>query len=737
MDMIIWRNVLTLVEIAAGYGLLCVYLPSLCLRDYVQDKPLTYRFIFYQVCANMYLILWGFVLAFLKCFNTLTLWLTLVLLPLAATAWRRRETVTARFLAIKETAETILTGMYGLRTLWRNLILSLRRRCKHIYRNYIKGHVWELLGLCVISALVLCFLAQYHLIYEGFNNGDQNVHFNWEQELLHGNSFPDGMYPFGQHFLVAALSGLFNLQLIRTSMVIGPFNMCLLFCVLYLVLKETFSSRSAVLFGICFFILTNIFSYAAYSRYQGALPMEMGLIPYCTIFYGLQRYVESHDRRDMLIFILSVGWCIHIHFYSAILAVFSCVAFGIAFLIPMLKRKVLHRILIGGIIGALLGALPFGIGLALGYPFHGSMNWALSVIQESEENESVDSIQENLETESIEETEALQIGPTITEILNAAFWTVNSKTARALLLILDAIMLLWGTLGAIVVKQNRLRYLMFIFWGLAWLIGLGISTGVITLIQRFRFATFFSFLTVPLFVIPAQLIYNLVRVVRIRPKIAEAGLVAVSLAFFFFMVRDGYIKNDQHGPGGIISEGDIKACYRLMEDYPKQTWTVVSTTYDLALVRYYGFHYEIIDVLKKLDTGNGSLHLPLVDDRIYVPTKDIFIVVETEIDLYDTAIYHSDGETDPSTAIDRGKPTPELALTNLPETSLLNNSSIYAYPWRSVVMSKLYYWMEKVKEAYPNEVAVFYQDDTVTVYHIRQDEYFPMDLMLDYQSDLL
>lgn len=73
---------------------------------------------------------------------------------------------------------------------------------------------------------------------------------------------------------------------------------------------------------------------------------------------------------------------------------------------------------------------------------------------------------------------------------------------------------------------------------------------------------------------------------------------------------------------------------------------------------------------------------------------------------------------------------------DLPEGDTVNNARIYAYPWRGVVMSKLYYWIEKVKAVYPNEVSVFYQDGTVTVYHISQDEYFPLELMLDYQSGL-
>ena len=737
--MIIWRNVLTLVEIAAGYGLLCVCLPSLCLRDFVQDKPLTYRFIFYQVCANMYLILWGFVLAFLKSFNTITLWLTLVLLPLAATAWRKRETVTVRFLAARETAETILTGMYGMHALWRNLILSLRRRCRRIYCRYIKGHVWELLGICAMFALVLFLYGQYHLTTVGFAYGDENVHFYWEKELLHGNPFPSGMYPHGMHFLVASLSGMFGITISRAALLIGIFNDCLLFCMLYLVLKETFSSRTAVLFGIGFFLTTNMFERIVWWRYQSALPMEMGLIPYCTMFYALRRYVDSRDGRDWLLAVLSLGWCIHIHFYVAILAALTCVAFGIAFLMPILKKKILHWLIIGGLVGSMLGCMPFGLGYVLGYPFERSMGWALGVIQE--ESEAINAAMALTElSQSEAENEVIDAGTVFTmeEFLDEAFfWSVKNPAARIVLLILDMIVLLWGLLGAVFSRKDRLRCLMILFYGLTWVVGLVISTGVIPLFDRGRFSVFFGFMSTPLFVLPAQFFHDTAVLMHIRPKYAEMSLTVVVLTFFFFMARGGYVRDDFAVETGIIEEGDMETGYRLMDEYPNQTWTIVSTTYDLNFVRYYGYHTEIIDLIKHLDARKGSLHLPLDEDHIYVPTKDIFVVVETKIDQYDERSYFRNSHIGGGGMLEnRGDPTPELALTDLPETDLLNDVHIYFYPWRKVVMSKLYYWMEKVKETYPNEVSVFYQDEVVTVYHIRQDEYFPLDLMLDYQSDL-
>lgn len=719
--MIIWQNALILAEITLGYGLLCVYLPSLCLHGLVREKPLTYRFIFYQVSANLYLILWGFILAFLKCFNAPMLWFALVLLPLAGKICCNLRAAGKRFAEIKETAETIVAGMFGWHALRRSLSAGIRRGLIKIYRRYIKEHIWELLGLCLLFALVLCTFGQYHFTHEGFACEAENVHFYWEKELLHGNPFPAGMAPHGMHFLAAALSSMLGLTLSRVSMMIGLFNTCLLFGTLYLLLKETFSSRTAVLFGIAFFLATNIFTDVVYWRYQAALPMEMGLIPCCMMLYGLQRYVKSRDKRDLCLFILSAAWCIQVDFHAAILAAVCFFAFVISSLVPLIRKKILHWTLLGGLLGILLGGAPFGLGCALGYPFEQSGNWIM-------EHGAGAWIAGAIRTFS--ESAALE------ELWNAAFWTVESFAARAMLLGIDIALLLWGLLGAILSRKNRPRYRSMLFWGLAWLMGVGVSAGVVSRIPQERFAVFFGFLSIPLFAVPAQILYSIAVWIRFWPKVADMGLLAAVLTFFFFMAQDGYVKSEFTVEAGTISEGDMKTCYRLMEEYPDKTWAIVSTTYDSNLVRYHGYHHEIIDILKRLDAGEGSLYLPLNEDQNYVPTKDIFVVVETKIEQYESASSRRNSRSGGNALENYGDPAPELALMELPQGDMVNSAQIYAYPWRGTVMSKLYYWIEKVKAVYPNEVSIFYQDETVSVYHISQDEYFPLDLMLDYQSGL-
>ena len=56
------------------------------------------------------------------------------------------------------------------------------------------------------------------------------------------------------------------------------------------------------------------------------------------------------------------------------------------------------------------------------------------------------------------------------------------------------------------------------------------------------------------------------------------------------------------------------------------------------------------------------------------------------------------------------------------------------YFQRNIVMSKLHFWMETIRQIYPNHVSEYYSDEQVTVYKIEQDAYFTLNLSVDYKQ---
>lgn len=174
-----------------------------------------------------------------------------------------------------------------------------------------------------------------------------------------------------------------------------------------------------------------------------------------------------------------------------------------------------------------------------------------------------------------------------------------------------------------------------------------------------------------------------------------------------------------------VTEADMRVCLDLIDNYKKETWTVMSTTNDLSAVSRDGYHYEILDLLDKLEKNKR---------KIFIPTKYIFVVTEKNVTQY----YDSKRKIDRSNVIDFTVPvSPELARQDLdiPEEGSKGRDRLY-YFQRQIVMSKLYYWMEQMKVVFPNEISVYYEDDCVTVYKIQQDEYFLLNLAVDYTKSI-
>ena len=55
---------------------------------------------------------------------------------------------------------------------------------------------------------------------------------------------------------------------------------------------------------------------------------------------------------------------------------------------------------------------------------------------------------------------------------------------------------------------------------------------------------------------------------------------------------------------------------------------------------------------------------------------------------------------------------------------------------RLAIESKAYYWSRVMKKTYPNNFTVYFENDVVVVYLLRQNTYYPFSLKVDYKSSL-
>ncbi len=721
-------------QILCAYLAVCVFLPSLLLRRFVRGRGAAYRFVFYQAIANVYLNLVCFALAYCKIFSAFSLWLLLVFLPLGAAVYLHRQEIRAKLRRGKTVLADMLAGTFGGHQFTKGVWGWLKKRCLGLYRRYFEHHLLEWAMLLAGAAYLIFFYGQYKLNNAGYGHTDEETHLYWIQSIFENTPFPTGLYPHGMHFLLASLCGLFGISAVGGYLNFSLVSVLFIFWFLYLAFREIFRTKYAALFGWAFFLLTDLFQSVTYFRFQFCFPMEFGLVPLAGMLLGLVAYLRRQDKTAWLLIAACIAWGFYVHFYVTIVAAVICAAFGIVFLIPLIQRKALHKVLAAGILGIVLAVLPFGVGYVAGHPFERSISWALGVMDGNIPEVGEASPAPEQEKPAQEEKKSLReklpdLDALVSYLKSNCF---GSSFGARLALTLCCGMFGYGLVGALVSRKHKIRFLLYLFLALCWafvmVLYLCYFLDLPVLVEMKRSSMFLSVFSIPLFAFPAQLAADFIWLIGRKGDFRRAECVVLTvlgLCFLSAIWERNWVKRGRYYEI-TISEADARLCMDLLERDQPFTWTVISPTNDLSMIRRDGYHYEVLDLLEDLDRGIS---------KFYIPTKFIYVVVEDRSTNFVSSRREIDGS-------DRAK----MSIPVSPEAALDDSIDVYNaygesrdrayYFQRNIVMSRLYYWMEEIKQAYPQEVSVYYQDSTCTVYQIEQDEYFLLNLAVKYREEL-
>lgn len=726
--MIIWKNVWTILGSSGAYFFLTLVLPSLCLGKYVKHKTLTFRFFLYQCTGNLYINFVMLILGFAGLVNIISAWTTLIILPLVWTAIRERKALKNLWVHMASTVKSLVLGIYGVRVLFSQWINRFKKLVNQL-KVSVKGHKIEILVFLIVIGWLIWFYGWYKFHNTGYGHTDEETHLYWIQSLIHGNMFPAGMYPHGIHTLSAALGVLLPFNITRIYLNFSVLSTVMVFSSAWLLFRQTFKGSCVALIGWLVFVFTTIFQVTTYFRFQMSFPMEFGLVAAFAMIYGLFSYIKSKDKKDLFLFGASITWTLMAHFYITILCLMICLVFGVVYLIPIIKKRVLLPLIAAGIIGVIVACLPYGWGFLNGYEFERSIGWALGIAGATSQDQE----------ESVEETEEIQpvYTPEKQNLLNkldniASYLAANyvkEKSVAKGLMILDGALIVVSLLGMIISKRKP-RYMAYLFWSVLWFVGAVITCayyiGIPAIIEAKRMATFLSFLTIPLFSIPLDIMYHWWASIKWKRPYVNYALAVIAIGTTAAFLISDKVKKDLYYTI-TISEADMQLSLDLCENKQDFMWTVISPTNDLSVIRNNGYHYEMVDLIENLDKKNQP---------IYIPTPEIYVVSEKQAISFSTDIRAIDRSdvTSPEHVKDL---SPELALEDalwhVSEDGLHGADAPY-YFQRDMVMSKIYYWIEAVKAIYPNHVTIYAEDDLVVVYKITQDPYFLLNLSVDYQA---
>lgn len=718
------KSIINLINVFAAYFILIIMFTSFMIKPIVKNKNIFKRFVLYLVIGNFYIINIVFILAYLNIFNRLALIITLIITTIFIRIVLDKKDAKRIYSESTETIKHLLYGEYGTKLFLQRKLFSIRLSIKSFLTELTKGKKLEWVTFLSIMCYNIYYYNYNNINFVSFQAPDVEVHLSWIQHLIGGQIFPDGVYPHGFHNILAAITVIFGFNAVTVIRFFAVTSMLLIMTMLYFGLRQILKSKYAALFGIIAYSLLNIYNMEAISRFQAAITEEYGMIMLMPMAMYLLSYLKDKKKSDLLLFGLCLSMTISIHFYVAIIALVICLSIGIVYFYRILKNKLLMKLLLCGILSAMVAIAPLAVGFAKVKKMEQSMDWAVRVMQ-GKENGSNDE-----KTKGIEETNKIN---KIDQQLSWNSFLVDAKNVITKCTVLDirvmyaflallALTIIYVILLIVLrkIKEENLYQLSYAINSLL-LIFLIVSSAlkIPAVMDINRVSIFFAYFSSISLAMPLEILYEIFEKSKLR-KISSVITFTAIPAFILIIVKFGFVR--PLPPFYYFqTKGAMLVDCNIMEKYNDHKWTVVSPVNDTSIIRNNGYHYELNDFILKQEDWNK-------DKEIIIPTKYVFIYIEKRpIVQYGYRFYRDD-----KAVVNRGMVTYEDAKKALDKKNEDNDNY---KEYRSILMSKAYYWAQEYKKYFPKEMTVYYEDDELVVYRIVQNEYALNNFSINYVAN--
>lgn len=525
------------------------------------------------------------------------------------------------------------------------------------------------------------------------------------------------------------------------------------------------------------------------SRMQYTIPQEFGLYTQFLCALYLVRFLRRNPEEgkakrkvwndDLFLFMTSLAASLAIHFYVTMMAFFLCAAIAIFGIVKVFKKENFKSLVIAVLAGMIISAAPMVLAYASGIPLQGSLNWGMNVMngtdtkegrtqqaqsiasennaETSSQNESESQSSESIQQESgvqssqsvtseekqqTETNDALEqeqtsqkksrktIGEYIKMVYKYGYAQLYGDTRAKWLL---GFTLIAGILSAInwIITAIRFRKLPFeLYLGItaASVIFMILYTapflGLPEIIAGARLCLTEQVLLLSMMALPADEVLFAIgrrKMACILPYLSVLGVAAIYAGTNYFGVYHGYLYYELTRYNSVVNLTN-----RIASEYPKQRYTIISTTDEIYQVIESGWHEEILDFYYKSKL-----------EKYYIPTEYLFFYVEKNPIQY--AQYHffagprwlaqkkysqyykysnaviSEGSAIKSSKISEdvlGEPLTDMGKASDAYSNLKN---------RTILESELYFWCQDFKARLPYEIQVYYEDEDVVCYMIKQN----------------
>lgn len=525
------------------------------------------------------------------------------------------------------------------------------------------------------------------------------------------------------------------------------------------------------------------------SRMQYTIPQEFGLYTQFLCALYLVRFLRRNPEEgkakrkvwndDLFLFMTSLAASLAIHFYVTMMTFFLCAAIAIFGIVKVFKKENFKSLVIAVLAGMIISAAPMVLAYASGIPLQGSLNWGMnvmngtdtkegrtqqaqSIVNENNAETSSQNESESQSSESIQQESGVQSSQSVTSeekqqketsdasVQEQASQKKSRKTiweymkmvykygyaqlygdtrARWLL----GFTLIAGILSAInwIITAIRFRKLPFELY-----LGITVASvifmilyaapflGLPEIIAGARLCLTEQVLLLSMMALPADEVLFAIgrrKMACILPYLSVLGVAAIYAGTNYFGVYHGYLYYELTRYNSVVNLTN-----RIASEYPKQRYTIISTTDEIYQVIESGWHEEILDFYYKSKL-----------EKYYIPTEYLFFYVEKHPIQY--AQYHffagprwlaqkkysqyykysnaviSEGSAIKSSKISEdvlGEPLTDMGKASDAYSNLKN---------RTILEAELYFWCQDFKARLPYEIQVYYEDEDVVCYMIKQN----------------
>ena len=729
----VMNNIWSFIWFVVAYAIVFIIIPAKVLKLKLCDGEFLDNAMISIIISQVTISSIVYVLGFMKVYSTLTLVLSILFVILFYVKFKNRISFRKKFNEFIYAFADVLSGQLKMSLIIRNYINEKITNISHGVKRFFSFYFNKNVGYHIVGTICILVLiirrGFFAMTSQSFPTSDVSVHTSWINFTDAGYIFSDGIYPFALHNVVSAFARITLIDVVTVMRFLGPLNAVFMGMLLMIVITRIFKSPAASIVTGLVYCISSFGTGAVVDRIFFSLPQEYGMLFIVPTAYFMVKFLEEQRNIDGIAFAFAASMTVAGHFYDAIFAVPLCVCLVIPYVTFLFKKKVLIKMILCVILAAVVSLSPMFFGLALGYRWQGSLDWAVSMMElgDKEDSEKAeDGKKEESKAEEKSEDQEGEQGPNFIEKTEKSFVNTMKEYTDFWGYVVYACSAISITFGAAVLfmtaKKTQGRVA----------IGLGLNMvlfnyifmnagmfGLPTLIAADRSVNYLIYLGALTVGVPFGLFWCLFED-RAKP-VRWVSSVAIVLVTAYVIVFGGYTYTSS-AIFRLSYSSVTENYYKIKATHRKDTWTIVSTVDELSLTRNKGWHYELWEFIFRMEQYDSTR-------VIQIPTEYVYFVVEKRPLKYAEPTYLGQ-PLDLYPRISKDSANQLLSEQTIRTSTKSDYYGIYEN--RHAIMSKAYFWAEKYMTYFPDQMRIYYEDMDVIIYEIKQNMYALNNFAIDY-----